>query len=278
MAMLFLLFAAVTTSLAAAPSVVIKANPLRLTVPFGASLSSTSTVTVITANLVDTSGDVVNFNVTGVPTGASATFGISSTNGNGTFTVSFVVDTTAALAQGTYDLAIVGSGSASYRLPVPLICSYMWSGSAFTNGISTNWATAGNWVGGVVPGPNDNAVLSDSGGTTNITDAPTNLIVAADATVGSLRSQRSRSMPIARQYPTESGTRMAIRMGRRPMRSLSVPKPTPPNAPPTREGDYAGRLVEQRQRAEMYQYFHNVGLVGAGWRDANLLQALGDDH
>jgi hypothetical protein len=185
--------AAASTCFGAAPSVVIKSNPLRITVPYGASLSSTTTVTVITANLVDTSGDVVNFTVTGVPAGVSATFRTNSINANGTATVNFEVSSPASLAQGTYDLAIVGSGSASYRLPVPLICAVFWSGSAFTNGVSTNWAYAGNWLAGSVPGATDDVVLSDSGGTNNITDGPTNVIVTADAAVGSLRFAAQQS-------------------------------------------------------------------------------------
>jgi len=185
MASLFLLFTAATTSLVAAPSVTLKANPLRITVPVGAVSSNYSIVTVVTDELFGT--NTVSFAVTGVPAGATATFGTNSISTDGTSTPGLVVQTTAGLAQGTYDMAIVASGDASYRLPIPLICSYMWSGATYTNGGSAGITVSGNWFGGVVPGATDNVVFGNSGATTNITDSPTNLLISGNVTVGSLR-------------------------------------------------------------------------------------------
>jgi len=61
--------------------------------------------------------NTVNFAVIGVPAGATATIGTNSISTDGTSTPGLIVQTTAALAQGTYDLAIVASEKASYRLP-----------------------------------------------------------------------------------------------------------------------------------------------------------------
>jgi len=171
-----------------AQTVTMKANPLRFTVPFGATSSNAATVTIVTAGLVEANGDVVNFAVTGLPSGASGSFGTNSIYSNGTFTVTLIIETTAALAQGTYDVAIAGTGTANYRLPVPLICSYLWSGSTYTNGGSANLTVSGNWVGGVLPGATDNVVFGNSGGTTNVSaGASTNLIIAANKEFASLR-------------------------------------------------------------------------------------------
>ncbi len=183
---LFALFlTGIAASLPAQPNVTLKANPLRITVPVGAVSSNYSTVTVVTDELFDT--NTVSFAVTGVPSGATASFNTNSINTDGTTTAGLVVQTTAALAQGTYDMAIVASGAASYRLPVPLICSYVWSGATYTNGGSAGITVAGNWVGGVVPGATDAAVLRNFGATTNTTDSPTNLFISGNVTVGSLR-------------------------------------------------------------------------------------------
>jgi hypothetical protein len=167
-----------------AQTVTMRAYPLRITVPLGVSSTSTSTVTVVTGTL---GGNAVNFAVTGVPAGASATLSTNSITTDGTSTPILTVTTTAGLAQGTYDLAIEATGAASYRLPVPLICSYYWSGATYTNGGSAGITFAGNWFGGVVPGATDAAVFGNSGATTNTTDSPTNLLISGNVTLGSLR-------------------------------------------------------------------------------------------
>lgn len=172
-----------------AQSVIIRSNPLRFTVPHGVAGSSLITNTIVTSGL--TSG--VTFALTGVPAGVTATFSTNTITVNGTHTATLSLSYPNNLAVGEYDLAIEATGDTSYRLPVPVQVAYFWSGIDYTNNVSTNWTSTGNWLGGVVPGPTDPVVFKDIGGSTAA--VTTNIVVASDATVASIR------------FSTETGTR-----------------------------------------------------------------------
>jgi hypothetical protein len=169
-----------------AQTVTIRANPVRITVPAGVAATNTSTVTIVTAGLAEPTN--VTFAVTGVPSGATAVLSTNLIVSNGTYSATLTVTATTALPVNTYDLAIEASGAAAFRLPVPLMCSYLWSGADFANGGTPNFSTPANWQGGAKPGSTVPVVFSDLGGTTNTSGVnTTNVIVTADAEIASLR-------------------------------------------------------------------------------------------
>lgn len=178
---------ALATSSLMAQSVTMRSQPLRFTVAKGVASSNFCTLTIPISGLVNEGVDTVNLAVTGLPgSGAAAAF--LSTNGlksNLTYTATLILTNDATIAAGDYDLAVQATGAASFRLPVPVQVAYIWSGSDFTNAVSTNWSSAGNWIGGVVPGPTDAVVFKDISGVGNNTT--TNVVVGANATVASLR-------------------------------------------------------------------------------------------
>ena len=189
--MLFVLFLASATSWA--QSVRMKAMPVRVTVPYGVAAPNPITIGSTATNAIQLSittgslgGNPVNFSLTGVPAGATAVLTTNSISADGTHTAFVTFSTDATVAQGTHDMAVVASGAADYRLPIPVICSYFWGGDNYTNGVSTNIANAGNWLGGNVPGATDNVVIKDRGGVGAL-PAPTNMIVSGNFEVGSLR-------------------------------------------------------------------------------------------
>jgi len=210
-------FFVVSTISSSAQSVSIRALPLRITVPFGVAepnpiSNGTGTTNAVQLAIVTSSlgGNPVNFTLTGVPAGASASLTTNSISDDGTTTAFLNFSTTAAVAQGTYDMAIVASGAANYRLPIPVICSYFWSGDSFTNGVSTNISTAGNWLGGAVPGPNDNVVFKDRGAVA-ASGSPTNVIVAADREFASIRFGQELDQDSTRFYNIEIKPGVALK-------------------------------------------------------------------
>lgn len=190
-----------------AQTVTMRANPLRITVPLGVASSNFATVTIVAANL--TEPGTINFAVTGVPAGGSAQF-TNSIASNGTHTATLIFTTDTTVTQGTHEMAIEAAGDASYRLPIPIICSHIWSGNNFTNGTSTNWNSAGNWQGGSIPGAADSVVFRDLGATSANT-GPTNVIVAANTEVGSLRFAQEQASA-TRYYNLEilTGATLAV--------------------------------------------------------------------
>lgn len=200
-----------TATSAWAQTVIIRSNPVRFTVPVGGTYSNASTVTIVTAGLT---ADVA-FSVAGVPVGASVSLNTNLISINGTHTATLIVETTAALAQGTYDVTIEASGNASYRLPVPLICSYTWSGAVYTNSPATpgNFTTAGNWFGGAAPSSvTDNIIFKDTGGTTNNTGpTTTNIVISASKQVGSVRfAQETSTATIFHNIEFQSGAVLSV--------------------------------------------------------------------
>jgi hypothetical protein len=178
-----LLLLSLTVAAASAQTVTMRSQPVRITVPNGVASNVIATVTIVTAGTFTTG---VDFSVTGVPAGCTGSLSTNNINVAGTHTAILSFSSPSTLAQGTYDVAIAATGEASYRLPIPVSCSYVWSGINFTNATSTNWNSAGNWLGGVPPGPGDDVVFRELGGVSSTT-AGTNVVVSANTEIGSLR-------------------------------------------------------------------------------------------
>jgi hypothetical protein len=216
LAVLFLTLAAAT---AWSQSVIMRSQPLRFTVAKGVNSSNAVALTVVTASLPT---PLVNLAVTGTPGSGNAQAFLSQPliNSNGTTTVILSLTNDSTIAVGSYDLAVVASGDASYRLPVPVTVTYVWGGGSFTNGVSTNWAATGNWQGGVVPGPTDDVVFRDMGGVTNAANGDTaklntptidtNIIVSSDTTVGSIRFAQESNTNQAYHIEIQSGATLSV--------------------------------------------------------------------
>ena len=201
---------ALAASTALAQTITMSALPLRFTVPVGASLTNTSTLTFTTAGLpVDGSG-VVNLAVVGVPSGCGATLSTNFFSNNisgGTFVLTLTND--ASVAQGLYEMAIQASGAASKYLAIPVEIAYVWSGLNFSNLVSTNFASAGNWNGGVVPPTGSRVVFNDGGGQAVATGS-TNIIISANTELGSVRFANTGSGTRAHNIEIQSGATLKI--------------------------------------------------------------------
>lgn len=191
-----------------AQTVVMRADPTRLTIPRGVSQSNFTTVTIVTTALTN-AGDQVNLAVTGVPAGVLATLSTNFFTNSGTFTATLAVVNDTTVAQGAHDLAIEATGTAGYRLPIPIICGYIWSGENFTNATSTNWASAGNWLGGVVPGSTDSVIIRDLGGVGSTAGA-TNIIISANTEIGSLRFAQQAGATRTHNVELQSGATLSV--------------------------------------------------------------------
>jgi len=207
------LLAVATVTLATPPSMLaqtvsMRAQPLRFTIPQGVVSSNAVVLTIPTSGLTT---PLVNLAVTGVPSSgnAAATLSQSLINSNGTTTVTLVLTNDATIVPGTYDMAIEASGDASYRLPVPVIVAYVWSGIDYTNAVSTNWASTGNWRGGVAPGTTDHVVFGNTGGQAG-SPGPTNIIISANTEVASLRFASEASATRAHNMEIQSGANLLV--------------------------------------------------------------------
>ncbi|MGC3958975.1 MAG: hypothetical protein QM813_13845 [Verrucomicrobiota bacterium] len=216
---------ALATSSSWAQSVVIRSQPLRLTIPKGVPTTNTITLTIVTASLPTPS---VNLSVTDVPGSGNAFATLSQTTiaANATTTVTLTLTNDATLNGGNYDMAVVATGDASFRLPIPITCTYVWSGANYANGTSTNWSSAGNWQGGIVPGASDAVVFANMGAVTNsansvpgggtpntLQTAPiiaTNVIVSADTTVGAIRFAQQTNTSRAFHFEIQSGATLSV--------------------------------------------------------------------
>ena len=201
---------ALAASTALAQTITMSALPLRFTVPVGASSTNTSTLTFTTAGLpVDGSG-IVNLAVVGVPSGCGATLSTNFFSNNisgGTFVLTLTND--ASVAQGLYEMAIQASGAASKYLAIPVEIAYVWSGLNFSNLVSTNFASAGNWNGGVVPPTGSRVVFNDGGGQAVATGS-TNIIISANTELGSVRFANTGSGTRAHNIEIQSGATLKI--------------------------------------------------------------------
>jgi hypothetical protein len=198
---LLTLFAA--SSSLTAQTVVIRPAPLRLTVPKGVAYSNAIIVTNITSGLTT---PLVNLSVSGIPSSGNANAWLSQTaiTSNATVAVTLSYTNDATILGGTYELVVTASGDANYRLPIPLRVAYVWSGVNFTNAVSTNFASAGNWRGGVAPGPTDDVVFNDGGGQA-AAPGPTNVVITADTEVSTVRFANEGSATRAHNTEIQNG-------------------------------------------------------------------------
>lgn len=212
-----------------AQTVTMRANPVRVTIPVGAAApnpikllnanppvsTNTLPVIVVTSALVANSTNVT-FSMADVPSGVTATFGTNSIAADGTHTVFLTISSDATVAQGSYDMALVATGAANYRLPIPVVCSYIWSGANYTNNVlvPANLTAGANWVGGVAPSSvTDNLVFTDSGATTNIAGpTTTNLVISANKEVASVRfaHEYNWATNISYNIDFQSGAKLSV--------------------------------------------------------------------
>jgi hypothetical protein len=205
---LVLLTLAAATSSIVAQTVTLRSQPLRFTIPQGVASSNAVVLTVPTSGLTT---PLVNLAVTGVPGSgnAAATLSQSAITSNGTTTVTLVLTNDSSIVPGTYDLAVEATGDANYRLPVPMIVAYVWSGVDYTNAVSTNWTSAGNWRGGAVPGTTAHVVFRDGGGQAGA-PGPTNITISANTEVSSLRFASEGSATRAHNLEIQSGANLLV--------------------------------------------------------------------
>lgn len=167
-----------------AQTAIARSQPIRLTVPKGVAHSNFTTLTITTSGLVAPATNVA-LTITGIPGSGNAFAWLSQTaitsNAAVIVTLSYTNDST--IAAGSYDMAVVASGDASYRLPLPVQVAYIWSGLDYTNAVSTNFASANNWIGSAVPGASDPVVFKEGHNGTS----PTNVIITANTEVASMR-------------------------------------------------------------------------------------------
>lgn len=154
-------------------SVTLRAQPVRITVP----VNSTTTNTALIHVTIAEGSDLVNLSVTGLPPGAEASLDVTSFTESGTASLTL---NTENVTQGEYDLAIEASGGASYRLPLPLIVRYVWSGA-----VETSFSSRRNWMGNIAPIATDHVFFGNPGGKPD--DSVTGVVIDSDAEIASLR-------------------------------------------------------------------------------------------
>ncbi|TAK93990.1 MAG: hypothetical protein EPO07_17405 [Verrucomicrobia bacterium] len=191
-----------------AQTITMRSQPLRFTVPKGTVYSNATVLTIVTSGNPTPTNHLA---VTGIPGSGNANAWLSQTEitSNATTLVTLNYTNDATIAGGTYDLAVEGTGDSTYRLPVPVIVAYVWSGVDFTNAVSTNFTSTGNWKGGVAPGAADDVVFNDGGGQAAAT-GPTNIIVAASATVNSIRFASEASGSRAHNMEIQNGATLSV--------------------------------------------------------------------
>ena len=156
-------------------TVSLTANPIRITVPISSAGTYTNTVTVTIGNPDGISS--VTLAATGFPASSSVSFdkAVFTNSGTATMIVSY-----ANVPQGQYDSAVAATGSAAYRLPIPMQAGYQWNSLAAAG----NLAAAANWVGGVAPGIGDTIVIPD----VTFGDGSTpSILVTSDTQIGAVR-------------------------------------------------------------------------------------------
>jgi hypothetical protein len=170
---LLLLFL-VAVSAQAAEDVRITSSPVAVTVPLN---NNTSTV-ITNAIHIGGGSNAVNFSVSGLPTGASYSFDVSSLTQSST---NYLTLKTVGVLAGRYTLSIDATGGATGNAFITLYVGNMWTGSPQASG---NWSSSSSWVSGTVPGPTSEVLFTDLGGQTN---QFTNSILDGSMTIASLR-------------------------------------------------------------------------------------------
>ena len=202
---------AIAASSALAQSVRVSSAPLRLTIPVGVNSSNFLTLSIPVSGLVNQGVDTVTLAINGAP-GTGNTFTSLSTNSfqsNLTYTATLIITNDATIAAGDYEMTVDASGAASYRLPIPIQVAYVWSGINFSNAVSTNFASGGNWKGGVVPSSTSKVVFNDGGGQAAV-NVQTNIIISADTELAGIRFANEGSGTRAHNFEMQSGATLKI--------------------------------------------------------------------
>lgn len=161
----------------------------RVTVPVG----STNSTVITTAVNLSGGATNANFDVSGLPSGASAV--LTDTNLNPLLSTDqdtnlWLTLNTTNIAEGIYNFRLNVGGFDTNGLPVTnsivfvLQAAHIWNGSLGVLGVNSNaWSGATNWLGGV-PGASSDVVFGDINAQTN---SFTNSYVDASTTIASLR-------------------------------------------------------------------------------------------
>jgi autotransporter-associated beta strand protein len=138
-----------------------------------------------------------NFDISGLPAGASAT--LTDTNGNTLTSIDqstnvIITLNTTNIPEGIYVFNLNANGLDTNGVPVTntfpfvLQSAHIWKGGglgAAGFGVSNNWANAASWQNGALPTTTSDVVFGDSGAQTNA--AVTNIGVDVNTTIASMR-------------------------------------------------------------------------------------------
>jgi hypothetical protein len=155
--------------------------PIRVTEPFN--FSGTNQV-VINASIAGGSNEV-DLSVSGLPAGATGVLSKTAITNSSSVNLNLSFS---GVAEGTYTLSINATNAATNTLFIPLQIGDVWSGGG--GSANMKLSNAGNWNGGIAPGPNDDVVIGPIGSQTNVA---TNIIVDINTTLASLRFATTNS-------------------------------------------------------------------------------------
>ncbi len=191
----------------ASPAIRFQWTTARVTTPVNGTTNAfiNSAVTNNSVVLVDGVTNAI-FDIAGLPPGVTAT--IQDTNGTPLTSVTsssnvWIAVNLANVPEGVYTFTLDATGTdtngntATNYFPFVVQSAYIWKGNgagAASFGVSNNWASAGSWVGGVVPGATDDVVVADFGSQTNVFSTglvATNIGITANTTISSLRFAQS---------------------------------------------------------------------------------------
>jgi len=179
----------------------------------------------------------LNVGVSGAPAGCTASLvaadlttvvttipihmNTNSTGSNTNLIVALTFDGSQVSGSTNLVLTATGAGLPDAIFLLPLDVGKIWNGlgNAALNG-PQNWGSAGNWLGGGVPGPNDTVIFSDLGAQSNTTftipvgvstnGLLTNCIMDVSATLASLRYSQTNSTNYAHVMMLNTGVTLAI--------------------------------------------------------------------
>jgi len=170
----------------------------RVTVPVN------STTTMLVSNVPDTNNTVIlngvsiaNFDVSGLPTGASAI--LTDTNGNPLTSTAQSTNLVIAInavnvPEGTYLFSLNAGGTdtngapVTNSFPIVLQSAHIWNGGGLGTagfGVTSSFTNAASWLGNNLPTSTSEVVFGDFGAQTNA--AITNVTIDTSVTVSSIR-------------------------------------------------------------------------------------------
>ena len=171
---------AAASSAWAQTTVRIFAEPTRTTVPINTGLSNGAPFTVTVGG---TPGTPIHLSQSSLPGGVTS---LVDTNDFFTNAVGVLTLNTTNVPEGLYTFSFDATGGATTNLLLELQSAHVWTGADQTNAISTNWTSAGNWVGNAVPNSSSDVVFNDSA-TVAQADATTNVLISGNTEIASLR-------------------------------------------------------------------------------------------